>query len=479
LTTKRATLRIITMITLSKGICLRITLSLCVFLAVTIVCCLPTDAALADHVTERTLDNGLKVILLENHKAPLVTFQVWYRVGSRNEQYGLTGLSHMLEHMMFKGTEKVGGAQFSQIIEQNGGNENAFTSSDFTAYFENMSADRLHIPISLESDRMRGILLKEEDFKTERAVVMEERRLRTDDTPKAVLMEQLQATAFQLQPYRWPVIGWMQDIERFTIEDLRAYHKTYYNPANAFLIVVGDFETQKVLSLIEESFGSIPGGPKPNQQRDLEQPQLGERRIVVKKEAQLASVIKAYHVPNLKDPDSYVLEVVSAILSAGESSRLYRSLVREKQLALSAEAENELVSKDPNLFSLAADVMPSKSVEQVEKALEGEIERLRKSLVGERELAKVKNQLESAFIYGQDSLFYQGMLLATYEIVSSWKDADRYVSAIRAVSADDVRRVVRKYLVPSNCTTALLLPLPTTSRKPPQPGSPAKEDVIR
>jgi zinc protease len=453
--------------------------ALCVILTVLCLVASTGDCALVDQVSETTLANGLKVILLENHKTPLVTFQVWYRVGSRNEQWGLTGLSHMLEHMMFKGTEKVGPGEFSRRIERNGGNENAFTSSDFTAYFENMSADRIHIPIALESDRMQGILLEEDAFRTEREVVMEERRLRTDDNPKAVLTEQLGATAFQLQPYHWPVIGWMQDIARFTLDDLRNYHKRYYTPSNAFLVVVGDFRTEKVVPMIRQAFEPIPGGSPADQERNLEQPQLGERRLVVKKEAQLASVVKAYHAPNLKDRDSYVLEVISAILSAGESSRLERSLVRQKQLALSADANNELVTKDPNLFSLSAEVMPGKTAAQVETALQQEIERLQKDLVGERELTKAKNQLESAFIFAQDSLFSQGMLLATYEMVSSWRDADRYVPAVKAVTAEDVRRVARKYLVTSNCTTAILLPLPTAEKRPVPPASPPKGNVIR
>jgi zinc protease len=454
-------------------------LLICLFLTGLTSIAAPARAAFVDQVLETTLKNGLKVILLENHKAPLVTFQVWYRVGSRNEQWGKTGLSHMLEHMMFKGTEKVGPGEFSRTIEQNGGDENAFTSSDFTAYFENMSANLVHIPISLESDRMHGLLLKEEEFKTERSVVMEERRLRTDDNPQALLLEQLEATAFQLQPYHWPVIGWMQDIARYSVDDLRSYYKTYYNPANAIVVVVGDFNKEKVLPQMEQAFAAIPAGSAPDQHRDQEQPQLGERRIIVRKEAQLASVVKAYHVPNLKEPDSYVLEVIAAILSAGESSRLSRTLVREKQLALSANAENELVSKDPNLFSVSVEVMPGKTVEQVEKALEQEMDALRKELVGARELKKAKNQLESAFVFAQDSLFYQGMLLATYEIVSSWKDADKYVPAVKAVSAEDVRRVAKKYLLPGNCTTAILLPLPTTEKRPAQPRSAAKENVIR
>jgi zinc protease len=454
----------------------RLMLLLCLLLASAAA---PAGAGLTDQVSETILKNGLKVILLENHKAPLITFQAWYRVGSRDEEWGLTGLSHMLEHMMFKGTEKIGPGEFSRTIERNGGDDNAFTSNDYTAYFENMSADRIHIPITLESDRMQGLLLGEEDFKTERSVVMEERRLRTDDNPKAVLIEQLQAAAFQLQPYRWPVIGWMQDIARFSVGDLRRYYKTHYNPANAIIVVVGDFSTEKLLPSIEEAFASIPGGSAPDRNRDRDQPQLGERRITVRREAQLASIVKAYHVPNLMETDSYVLEVIASILSAGESSRLNRTVVREKQLALSVDAENELVSKDPNLFSMSADVMPGKRVEQVEKALRLEIDKLHKNLVRPRELIKAKNQLESAFTFAQDSLFNQGMLLATYEITSSWKDADRYVRAVQGVSAEDVRRVARKYLVPDNCTTAILLPLPTTANKSAQLGSPVKENLVR
>jgi zinc protease len=234
-----------------------------------------------------------------------------------------------------------------------------------------------------------------------------------------------------------------------------------------------------VIPLIERAFGPIVSRPAPDEYKDREQTQLGERRVVVQKEARLASVIKAYHVPNLTDPDSYALEVMEALLSAGESSRLTRTLVREKQLALSADAENRLISKDPNLFALSADVMPGKTVEQVETALVGEIEALQRSLVGAKELEKAKNQLESAFIFAQDSLFYQGMLLARYEVVSSWKDADKYVPSVRAVSAEDVKRVARKYLVPSNCTTGVLMPIPSTKRKPLEPGSPAGGNIVR
>ncbi len=460
--------------------CLR--LLLCTLVAICVLGPVPASygyTPLSERVSEVVLPNGLKVILLENHKAPLITFQVWYRVGSRNEQWGKTGLSHMLEHTMFSGTERTPGEEFSRIIEENGGNENAFTSNDFTAYFENMSADRIQVPIPLEADRMHGLLLKGEGFKNERSVVMEERRLRTDDHPKAVLLEQLSAASFQIQPYHWPVIGWMEDIGRLTIEDLRAYYKTYYVPVNAFLVVVGDFDKGKVLPLIQNAFGSIPAGVPPAQIAYREGLQMGERRVVVKREAQLPVVVKAYHVPNLTDPDSYVLEVIAALLSAGESSRLTRVVVREKQLALSADADNPLTSKDPNLFSLSADVVPGKSAEEVEKALQTEIERLQTETVNARELEKAKNQMEAAFTYGQDSIFGQGMLLATYEIASSWRDIDRYVPAIRTVSADDVKRVAQKYLLPDNCTTGVLVPLPSREKKPVAPGSPARERIIQ
>jgi len=328
-----------------------------------------SEGGLKENVFETVLPNGLKVILLENHKAPLVTFQVWYRVGSRNESWGKTGLSHMLEHMMFKGTERIGPEKFSRIIQENGGNDNAFTSHDYTAYFENLNADRVQVSIDLESDRMQNLLLREEDFRTERMVVMEERRLRTDDNPQAVLTEQIMATAFQTQPYHWPIIGWMEDIARLTLEDLMAYYKTYYIPINAFLVVVGDFRKEALLSKIETAFGSIPKGIAPNQERDIDPPQIGQRRIFVKKEAQLPFLVMGYHVPNLRDPDGYVLEVIATLLSGGKSSRLYQSLVREKRLALSVDADNSLTSRDPSVFTLSAELLPGKEVADAERHL--------------------------------------------------------------------------------------------------------------
>jgi zinc protease len=438
-----------------------------------------SEAGLKENVFETVLPNGLKVILLENHKAPLVTFQVWYRVGSRNEAWGKTGLSHMLEHMMFKGTERVGPEEFSRIIQENGGNDNAFTSYDYTAYFENLSADRIQVSIDLESDRMQNLLLREQDFRTERMVVMEERRLRTDDNPQAVLTEQVMATAFEMHPYHWPIIGWMEDIARFTLEDLKAYYKTYYNPVNAILVVAGDFKKDDLLPKIEKAFGSYPKGVAPAQEKDIDPSQIGERRVFVKKEAQLPSLVMGYHVPNLREQESYVLEVIATLLSGGKSSRLYQSLVREKRLVLSVDADHSLLSRDPGLFYLSAELLPGKEVADVEKTLDQEVEQLQKEPVKKEELEKAKNQLEAGFIFAQDSLFYQAMLLARHEIAASWKTIEDYLPSIRKVSPEDIQRVARKYLTPDNRTVGILIPLPPKEGKPAPTGGPVKDHVVR
>jgi zinc protease len=438
-----------------------------------------SQAGLGERVFETTLSNGLKVILLENHKAPLVTFHIWYRVGSRNEEWGKTGLSHMLEHMMFKGTKKYGPEDYSRIIQENGGETNAFTSRDYTGYYATLGSDRVRVVMDLEADRMPNLNLREEDFVTERMVVIEERRQRTEDDPQAFLMEQLEATAFLVQPYHWPIIGWMEDLMRFTLEDLKRHYQTYYNPANSFLVAVGDFRRGEMLSRMEKTFGGIPQAVAPKQEKPKDPPQAGERRIFVKKEAHLPFLVMGYRIPNLRHPDSYVLEVINAILSGGKSSRLYQKLVLEKQLALEADSENSLLSKDPALFYIFATPLPGKQVGEVEKALEEEIERLQKEPVEQRELEKVKNQLESSFIYSQDSLFFQAMLLARYEIAESWKVIDQYLPLIRRVTAQDIQRVARQYLIPDNRTVGTLMPLPPKPGQEPPLGPSGRDRIIR
>jgi zinc protease len=411
------------------------------------------------NVTEKVLPNGLKVLLKEEHKSPVVTFQVWYKVGSRNERLGTTGISHVLEHMMFKGTKKYGPKTFSQMVMRNGGNDNAFTSRDYTAYFENFAADRIDISLDLESDRMYNLLLEENAFQSERDVVREERRLRTEDDPTSSMVEQMMAVAFLAHPYQWPVIGWMADLGNLTRDDLYQHYRTYYAPNNATIVVVGDFDTKKLLPKIEQYFGSIPRQLSPPKVGAVEPKQQGERRVVVKRPAELPAVFTGYHAPDIEHPDTYALEVLQSIMAAGKSSRLYRSLVYEQQVALYAGGSYDNIVNDPDLFYVYAGVMPGKTPDEVEKALWAEIEKLKTTPVRDDELQKAKNQIESGFIMSQDSIFYQAMLLGQFETVADWRLLESYVKKVRAVTAEDVMRVTREYLTENNRTVGILLPL--------------------
>lgn len=410
-------------------------------------------------VTEKVLPNGLKVLLKEEHKAPVVTFQIWYKVGSRNERLGKTGLSHFLEHMMFKGTKKYGPKQFSRIVMKNGGNDNAFTGKDYTAYFQNFAADRIHISLELESDRMQNLLIDPKEVESERKVVMEERRMRYEDDPVSTMVEQMKAAAFMAHPYQWPVIGWMADIEAITREDLYHHYKTYYVPNNATIVVVGAFDTKRLLPEIERYFGRIRRGPEVPKVTAKEPRQTGERRIIVKREAELPAVFAGYHTPNLTHPDSYVLDIIAGILSDGKSSRIYRSLVYEKQLALYAGGDYDSVTADPNLFYVYAGVMPGKTTDEVEAALYNEIERIKTEPVTDEELQKAKNQIEAGFIMAQDSVFFQAMLLGKYETVASWRYIQKYLDGIRAVTKEDIQRVAKEYFTQDNRTVGILIPL--------------------
>jgi zinc protease len=411
------------------------------------------------NVTEIILPNGLKVLLKEEHKSPVVTFQIWYRVGSRNERLGRTGLSHLLEHMMFKGTKKHGPKQFSQIVQRNGGNDNAFTSRDYTAYYENFAADRINIALELESDRMKNLLIDPKEFLSEREVVKEERRMRYENDPVRTMDEQMMTAAFTAHPYQWPVIGWMADIDSFTREDLVNHYRRYYTPNNAIIVVVGDFETKAMLAQIRKYFGAIPKGQPIPVVGAVEPKQRGERRIFVKKEAELPAVYAGYKTPTLKHADSYALDVLQGILASGKSSRLYRSLVYEQQIALYAGGDYDNVSIDPNLFTVYAGVMPGRTTEEVEKALYAELEKLKTTPVSDEELQKTKNQVESSFIMNQDSIFSQAMLLGQFESVADWKLLETYVNKVRAVTKEDVMRVAREYFTEDNRTVGILVPV--------------------
>lgn len=409
-------------------------------------------------VQDITLKNGLRVLLLEDHRTATVTFQVWYRVGSRNERLGITGISHLLEHMMFRGTKRYGPGDFSEIVQRNGGDNNAFTTEDYTTYFENIASDKVDILIDLESDRMANLLLDPELFLIERDVVMEERRLRTEDDPVSDLLEQVNAAAFKAHPYHFPVIGFMSDLEQITREDVYDYYKTYYVPNNAVLVVVGDFETEELLSKIKSSFGQMESGEPPPKVRSNEPPQRGERRLNLRRSAELPFVVAAYHTPNFLNPDSFALDVLSTVLANGDSSRLYRRLVYDKQLALSIGGDYSRLSIDPNLIYFYAQVMPGKSPGEVENAIYEEIDKIKNEPISQHELEKAMNQIESSFVFSQDSLFGKAFLLGQHEILGSWEMLKNYISGIRAVTAEDVMRVAGKYLNKENRTVGVLIP---------------------
>jgi zinc protease len=396
---------------------------------------------------------------VEEPKTPVVTVQVWYKVGSRNEPVGKTGLSHMLEHMMFKGTPTIGPKQFDTLVTRNGGVDNAETQSDFTGYYEDFAADRVSLGLELEADRMAHLLIDEKEFAPEHQVVIEERHLRIEDQPGNVLSEVMRATAFLAHAYRNPTIGWPSDMTAYSRDDAVQYYRTYYAPNNATLVVVGDFKKDALLPKIQSLFGSIPRGPDPPKVITQEPPQIGERRVFVRKEAELPLLFVVYHVPTLTHPDSFALQVLAYILGGGESTRFHQKVVYEKQLASDAGADYNPVHVDPFLFGLSAGPLPGKTAEEVEQALSTEVERVQREPVPDRELQKAKNQIESEFIFAQDSVHQLAEMLGRYESVASWRQLDGFLDGVGKVTAADVQRVAKRYLVPDNRTVALLIPI--------------------
>ncbi len=422
--------------------------------------------ALAPH--EYVLSNGMKVLLVEVPKAPVATIQVWYKVGSRNEVMGRAGLSHMLEHMMFKGTAKYPKGSFSRLIRKNGGMDNAFTSQDFTAYFENLAADRVELALEMEADRMQGLILDMNELKTEREVVKEERRLRNEDDPQGSLVEALFAQAYLSHPYHWPVIGWFGDLDAMTLDDLQRHYDTFYSPNNATLLVVGDIQADTLLPKIKHLFEPIPRGPEPRPITTMEAEQRGERRFLLKREAQVPFVMMGYRVPNYKSEDSYALDVLESILSRGKSSRLYQSLVYDQKLSLAVGAEYGLMQADPGLFYFYALVSPGQTVEAVEDALDREIKRIQNEPPLEQELQRAKNQIEAAHVFEQDSNFRHAMLLGQAETVGAgWRKIDQFLDRIRAVTAKDVQRAAQQYLLEDVRTVGTLIPMPPKQSEAP------------
>ncbi len=417
-----------------------------------------TPAAKGD-VYEETLENGLRVFMIQDRNAPLAIFEIWYNAGSINEQIGKTGLSHLLEHMMFKGTPRYGNKVFSKIISKAGGIDNAATSRDYAYYFQKLAPDRLPLSIEMEADRMRNLMMDNGEFLAERDVVMEERRMRYEDDPQSLVYEEVVATAFKNHPYRWPVIGWMEDLQNVSRDDLMDYYRTQYVPNNAFIVIAGNVDVQELMAKIKAEFGPIPKGPEPRKLHIQEPVQKGEKRVYIKKEAELPYVISAYKTPNVLDEDSYALDVLAGVLSGGKSGRIYRSLVDEKRIALSAGAGYSNFNKYPFLFFLEGTPLPGEKIEEVEHALYEEVQKIKDQPPSDREIQKAKNQIEADFIMGQDSVYSQAMVLAEFEMLGGWRLKDKYIEGLRRVTPDDVQRVAKKYLVEDQRTVGILIPV--------------------
>ena len=437
----------------------------------------PLPALAAEpQVHEFRLDNGLKILVQEDHRAPAVVSQVWYKVGASNEYGGLTGISHMLEHMMFKGTQKHPPGEFSRIIAANGGRENAFTGQDYTAYFQTLEKSRLPVSFELEADRMRNLKLVEGEFAKEHQVVLEERRLRTDDQPRAKMQEHFEAVAYSNSPYRNPVVGWPDDVAGLTLIDLKQWYARWYAPNNATLVVVGDVDPAEVLKQARKFFGPLKPSELPPNKPQGEVEQLGLRRLTVKVPAKLPTLLMGFKTPSLKtapdETEAYALEVAAGILDGGNSARFSSRLVRGQQIAAAAGAGYDLYSRLSNLFSLEGTPVQGKSLPELETALLEEIRRLRDEPIPAEELQRVKAQVLATHVYQLDSMFYQAMQLGTAETVGlNWKKIQEYVDRVNAITPEQVQTAARKYLTDDRLTIAHLEPLPLPE------GAPAPEET--
>jgi zinc protease len=408
-------------------------------------------------VYEDSLANGLKILVLEKHDLPIASFQVWYRVGSRNERPGITGISHLLEHMMFKASGDIGSDEFARTVQKYGGHNNAFTSDDYTAYYENIAVEFLPKMMEMEAGRMHRLKLDSLEFESERNVVLEERRLR-ENSPWGRLAEESEAAAFMAHPYGWPVLGWTSDIQSITLKDMRQHYSTYYAPNNATVVVVGDINPKAVVKSISEHFGKIPRGKQsPPPVITIEPAQVGERRVSVVRQAQTPLMIIAYHGCRAGEYDEAVLDLLSAILSGGESARLYQSLIYRQKLALYAEFYN--VSRtDPGLISFYAAPIAGRTTAELEQALYAELELVKTQGVTAGELAQARNQLKAQYIFSRQNNYVLGNQLGSSASRHGWRDVNNYLKYLDKVKTEDIRQAAVKYLAPENRTVATLVP---------------------
>ncbi len=417
-------------------------------------------------VKETILPNGLKVLTKEVRNAPVVSFAVWYKVGSRNEHTGITGVSHLLEHLLFKGTKKYGLGEISRTLFVNGASFNASTYYDWTNYYETLSSDRLELAMQIEADRMVNSRIDKADLDSEMSVVRSELEGR-ENSPGTLLYQAVQAAAFQAHPYQWPVIGWRTDVENVSRDAIYNYYKTYYGPNNATVVMVGDFETEKALDLVRKHFGKLKRIPEPPQVYTSEPPQRGERRVEVRRAGSLPMTLIAYRTPEAKHPDFYALDALSIVLGEGRVSRLYQALV-EKQIASDVDAGAASL-RDPYLITVSATARPGVTVEKLEAALLAEIERLKKEPITAEELERVKSQIEASFVFQNDSVTSQANQIGYWAMIDDWRYLSTYLDRIRALKPADIQKVAQKYFVTDARTVGHFIPTAGAAPTAPPP----------
>jgi len=434
----------------------------------------PSHAAAAASTEENRLANGMRVIVKQDRRAPVVVVVLWYQVGSIDEVNGSTGVAHVLEHMMFKGTKTIKAGEFSRIISAAGGRENAFTSHDATGYFEALQASQLELALKLEADRMKDLVLSREEFEKEIKVVMEERRWRTEDRPRSLVFEALMATALTAHPYRRPIIGWMSDLESMTVDDVADFYRRWYVPNNAVLVVVGDIEPREVFALAEKHFGPIAARPLPARKPQDEPAQRGVRRVTVKAPAELPYVVMAFRAPPLRDAERdwepYALDMLAAVLDGNEAARLNRTLVRGERVANSAGAGYDGLARGPGQFYLIAVPTREHSAADVETALRREMEKIIKEGVTEDELNRAKVQAVAQQVYERDSMFAQARQIGSLEMAGvSHGTIDLQLKKLREVTPEQVREVAAKYFREDALTVVHLDPQPLSEHRPVPP----------
>lgn len=414
-------------------------------------------------VQEFTLNNGLKVLVKEDHRAPIAVSMVWYNIGSADEPGGISGVSHAIEHMMFKGTPKYPLGVFSKTIAAIGGQENAFTNNDYTAYFEKIDASKLATSFELEADRMTNLQLDEQEFAKEIKVIQEERRLRTDDNPQALAFERFLATAHLAAPYNHPVIGWMTDLQHMKVEDLRKWYGRYYAPNNATLVVVGDVKAEEVHALAEHYFGSIPKKELSAREPQREPPALGKKTVAIHAPAKLPMLLIGYTVPGVTTArnnwEPYALELITGILGAGEGARFSKNLIRGKEVATGADVFYNIYSRYQTQFIVYGSPSQKASMKDLEQGLLAEVNSLKTTLVSAKELQRIKNQIIAQKTFEKDSIFGQAMELGMLETIGiSWQKSNDYAEAINSVTPEQIQQTAQHYFQENNSTQAELMP---------------------